>query len=208
MMSKIKWGAFIMLSLVMYGCYPGGADTYNDTNLVFTVYDEDFNFASERTYYLVDSVIYLDSTATHIAVIDNAILSEIAAQFNSIGYTRAMTINDPSEVNIVVMAAFLKNNVQGVSYYPGYGGWYGGYWGYWGYPGYYPGGYYPVPYSYDIGSVFIDAFDSQNLDSTPGVIPNIVWTVAINGLLSSTTSSNTSRIKTTIDQAFAQSPYL
>jgi hypothetical protein len=192
----------------MYSCYPGGAETYNDTNLVFTVYDEAFDFASERTYYLVDSVIYVDSTAAHSSIIDNAILNEIAAQFNSIGYTRAMTINDPSDVNIVVMAALLKNSIEGISYYPGYGGWYGGYWGYWGYPGYYPGGYYPVPYSYDVGSIFIDAFDGQNLDPDSSVLPHIVWTVAINGLLNSNTATNTSRIKTTIDQAFEQSPYL
>ncbi len=207
MIKKFTWGAILMLSIMMYSCYPKGAETVNDTNLVLTVYDEEFDFASDRTYYLYDTVIYLDSTATRSAIIDNAILSNIESNFNSIGYTRVMSITDPSEVNIVVMSALIKSSVEGVSYYPGYGGWYGGYWGGWGYGGYYPG-YYPVPYSYDIGTVFIDAFDSQNLDPGDNVLPAIVWTAAMNGLLSSNTVNTTSRIQTVIKQAFDQSPYL
>lgn len=205
MMKKFIWGAILSLPILMYSCYPQGAETVSDTNLVLTVYDEDFDFATNRTYYLYDTVVYLDTTATRSTITDQAIKSSIISNFESIGYTRAMTINDPSDVNIVVMAAISTSSVTG--YYAGYGGWYGGYWGYWGYGGYYPG-YYPIPYSYDIGTVFIDAFDSQNLDPDGTLMPAIVWTVAMNGLLSSSTASTTSRIQTVINQAFDQSPYL
>jgi hypothetical protein len=207
MIKKFIWGAILSLPIIMYSCYPKGAETVSDTNLVFTAYDDEFDFATDRSYYLYDTVIYIDSSATRSATIDNAIKNSIISNFNSLGYTRKMSIDDPNEVNIVVMAALIKNSIQGISYYPGYGGWYGGYWGGWGYGGYYPG-YYPIPYSYDIGTVFIDAFDSQNLDPGDAILPPIVWSAAMNGLLSSSTLSNTSRIQTVINQAFAQSPYL
>lgn len=209
MMKKVGWGAVLMLSIVMYSCYPKGAETLNDTNLVYTTYEEDFDFTSEKTYYLHNEVINIDTTATPNPGNNAVILDEIKQQFAKLGYTRMDSISHPTDVNMVVMASVLVNTVQGINYYPGYGGWYGGYWGGWGYPGYgYPGGYYPVPYSYDVGNIFIDAFDSQNFDLDGDQMPSFVWNAAMNGVLSSSGVTQESRIQSVIDQAFVQSPYL
>ena len=208
MIRKIGWGAVLMLSIIMYSCYPKGAETINDTNLVATNYDDNFDFTSEKTYFLYGEVIYPDTEATQSPGTNAIILDEIKKQFTALGYTRVDSIVHPSDVNMVVMASVLVATVQGVSYYPGYGGWYGGYWGGWGYPGYgYGGGYYPVPYSYDLGNIFIDSFDS-NLDPDSDLMPPMVWSASLNGVLSSTGNTSESRIRTLIDQAFVQSPYL
>jgi hypothetical protein len=207
MLRKIGWGTMLLLSVIMYSCYPKGAETVDDTNLVYTTYDEEFNFASERTYFLLDEVISIDTAETISNSTQDIILDEIEKQFAAIGYTRVDSISNPNDVNIVVMSSALTTNVSGVSYYPGYGGWYGGWWGGWGYPGYgYPGGYIPVYYSYDLGSVYIDAFDAQNIDGDD--MPPFVWTAGLNGVLNSSGVGFEARVRKLIDQAFKQSSYL
>lgn len=204
MIKKIGLGVMFLLLLFLYNCYPGGADTYNDTNLVYTTYDDSFDFTSEKTYFLDNEVFYIDTDATPNATNDAIILDEIEKQFDALGYTRVESIDNPTDVNMVVLSSVLVTDVQGINYYPGYGGWYGGWWGGWGYPGYgYGGGYYPIPYSYTLGTIFIDSFDPDKLDPDSDVMPPIVWTAAMNGILSSTTSE--SRIRSVIDQSFEQS---
>jgi hypothetical protein len=207
MLRKLNLGVVVLLSVIMYSCYPKGADTINDTNLVYTNYDDTFDFKSEKTYYLVPDVIYVDTTATENNQVNQAILSSVRSQFNAFGWTELDTITDPSEVNMVVMTSILTVDINTVTYWPGYGGWYGGWWGGWGYPGY--GGYYPVYTSYSIGSIFIDGFDGQTLDPDSDTMPPLVWSAILNGVLGSQISSGTvSRVESLIDQAFVQSPYL
>jgi hypothetical protein len=107
---------------------------------------------------------------------------------------------------VIVPSGIISKNVS-VYYwypYPGYGwGW--GYPGYgWGYPGYYP----PVPYysSYTTGTLRMEMFNPNDIRVVKGdTINPVYWTAGINGILSSNT---TTRITSTIDQAFKQSPYL
>ena len=204
MMSKINWGVMMILSVLLYSCYPKGAETLNDTNLVLTDYDDNFNFTSEKTYYLRPDVVYVDTTATEDPQLNSTIISEVRSQFAALGWTEADTITDPSEVTMVVMTSVLSTSITQVTYWPGYGGWYGGWWGY-------PccGYYYPTSYTYNIGTIFIDAFDGSSHVPGSDLYPPIVWTAIMNGVLGNTVSSvSTTRVKTVIDQAFVQSPYL
>jgi len=208
MLRKINLGVVVLLSIVMYSCYPKGADTLNDTDLVYTNYDDTFNFNGEKTYFLSDDVIYVDTTATENPQVNQAILSEVKDQFDAIGWTES---NDTSNVDMIVLTSVLTVDIQSVTYWPGYGGWYGGWWGgYWGYPGYgYGGGYYPVYTSYSIGSIFIDGFDGQDFPTSSDETPTIVWSAMLNGVLGSqVNTASTTRIQSLIDQAFVQSPYL
>ena len=196
-----------MIAALVYGCYPKGAEYVDDTELVYTTYNEDFDFVSNRTYFLREDVVYIDSTATPSPSVDNIIIDEIIKQFAKKNYQRITDIADSNDVNIVVMSSVLKETVTGVSYYPGYGGWYGGYYPGWGgYPSWgYPGGYYPVAYSYKVGSIYIDAFNAKELD---GPVPPFVWTAGMNSVLASSTVGQETRIRRVIAQAFEQSPYL
>jgi hypothetical protein len=87
------------------------------------------------------------------------------------------------------------------------GGYWGGYYCWW-YPYYCGGGgwyypYYPVS-SYSTGTMVISMIDAKH-EGTDGGLP-LVWTAAMNGLLSGTYETN--RVNQGIDQAFKQSPYL
>jgi hypothetical protein len=207
MIKRMNWGVLFLLSILMFGCYPKGAETLNDTNLILTNYDDNFDFTSDKTYYLSPEVVYIDTTDTPNSTVNQTILSEVRSQFAAIGWTELDTITDPSDVNLVVLTSILSTSITSISYYPGYGGWYGGWWGGWGYPccGY----YYPVSYTYNVGTIFIDGFDGQTIEVGGDDLPPIVWSAAMNGVLGSqlSTASQT-RIRSVIDQAFLQSPYL
>jgi hypothetical protein len=207
MIKKMKWGVIMLLAILVYGCYPKSADSLNDTDLVYTNYDDTFNFTSDKTYYLSPEVVYIDTTATPNVQVNQWITSEVKNQFAAIGWTE---VEDSTQANMVVLTSVLTVDIQSVTYWPGYGGWYGGWWGGWGYPGYgYPGGYYPVYTSYSIGSIFIDGFNASALDPSNDMMPPIVWSAALNGVLGTQISSaSQTRIRSLIDQAFVQSPYL
>lgn len=205
MIKTLKFGAMFMIAALVYGCYPKGAETVDDTELVYTNYKADFNFVENRTYWLRDEVVYIDTTATPNPTINAIILDEIQKQFAMKNYTQITDIEDSSSVNIVVMSSVLKETQTGVNWYPGYGGWYGGWWG--GYPSWgYPGWGVPVAYSYSTGSIFIDAFNARGFDN-PDTNP-FVWTAAMNSVLASSNFGQETRIRRVIAQAFAQSPYL
>jgi hypothetical protein len=84
---------------------------------------------------------------------------------------------------------------------------YGGYWCnwyYWGYPyGCYP--YYAG--SYQFGTLVLSMGDRKNVSPPPDNVMKTVWAAAMYSVLG-TQSYNVQVIQTSIDRAFAQSPYL
>jgi hypothetical protein len=92
----------------------------------------------------------------------------------------------------------------------------GGGCGWWGwypwYPGYGCGGYYPwccsYAYSYKTGTVILDMVEALPDDGEEEVEYLGMWSAALNGVVSSSESSNVRRVLAGISTAFAQSPYL
>ena len=209
-MRKLIFSSLMIGLIALSGCYPGSDRTLDDTDLVYTNYDDNFDFQAKKTYYLVDEVISIDTNETIPQDIQNAILSKSKDEMEKRGYTR-ITAEDPDgipseEAAVVVMSSAVSGTVTGYDYWPGYGGWYGCWWGWCGwYPPYYGGIY--VPYSYDVGTIHIDMFDRSSFDPVEENI-DLVWTAVMNGVLSSTSAGTEQRINKVITQAFAQSPYL
>jgi hypothetical protein len=107
---------------------------------------------------------------------------------------------------VIIVGVTVTDN-YGQAYYPGWGYWGG--WGWWGgYPGYgYPGG--SVVYSYTTGTIFISMLDPDKDNIIDGNKFGAVWLVRINGVVSNSSTINTSnRITQRINDAFNQSPYL
>ena len=74
---------------------------------------------------------------------------------------------------------------------------------------YYPPGWYPVGYSYNTGSVLIQMGDPENfVNFGEDIEANVAWIGALDGLLSSSSTSNAQSITNGINQAFDQSPYI
>jgi hypothetical protein len=204
MKNKLKFAAVILALVTMTGCYPGSDRTLENTEVVFTDYENTFEFSKNKTYFLIDEVFSIDTTKTIPADDQNTILNSIRSNMDSRGWTEEPI--DSLNVGVVIMSSALKSTVDGVNYWPGYGGWWGGWWGYPGYPGYGWGGT-PIYYSYDIGTIYIDMVDPSTYDPDDDKSLQLVWMSAMNGVLSST-ATNHSRIQRVINQAFTQSPYL
>jgi hypothetical protein len=195
-----------VLALIMAGCYPKGPVYVTDTDMVLTTYSDTFDFGAAQTYFLFDTIISIEGADPVSEQYSNAIISEIEANMTNLGYTR--NIDKPQEPDIfITTTAWTQTSTD--FYYSGYD-----YWGY-GYPGYgvgYGWGYpyygWATAYSYSSGTILIEMSDGKNIDTENQIIP-VVWMAVINGLVQNNNASDVqSRIQTTIDQAFEQSPYI
>lgn len=210
MIRKIILSSIVVGLVALTGCYPGSSRTLENTELVYTIYEDNFDFTTQKTYFLSEEVIAIDTTETIPESTRKAITDQIEVEMNKKGWTRVYDVDGegiPTDAaSVVVLASALTGTVEGISYWPGYGGWYGGWWGWGGYPGYGWGGV-AIPYSYDTGTIYIDMLDRSSYDDDLERI-DLVWMAAMNGVLSSSGFDTNNRIDRVISQAFEQSPYL
>ena len=200
----------ILSSFVLYSCYPDYGLTTSDYDTVITVFDNTANF-KKPTYAMPDSIVHFVEEGTPEDEIDRSkdglILSTIVSNMASLGYERVAvdTTEDAPGFVMLVGVTVTENYVR--AYYPGWGYWGG--WGWWGgYPGWgYPGG--SVTYNYTTGTIFMSMLDPDRDNIIDGDKFGAVWLVRINGVISNSSSINTSsRITQRINDAFEQSPYL
>lgn len=196
----MKKNVFYLLGIIllMVSCYPDGPDYYEDLDVVYTNYSEDFDFASKATYSMPDKIVKVEGNLIEgeepefvQEPYNSQILQEIESNMTSMGWTK---VEDPANADLVLFPAVWTNTT--VIYYYDYWCWYYPYYCGWGY-------YYPVSAtSYTTGTLLMSLVaDGENY-----VEPSGVWYAAANGVL--TGEYNTSRAMKAIDQAFEQSPYL
>jgi hypothetical protein len=203
-------GALAVITILGMGCYPQQPDYITSYDLVYSAYSPSFDFPSARTYSIPDSVVLITGNMVdgdEAEIVDptygNQIINRIKQNLNAYGWEEVNALDSP---DVIMLPAVSKT--ENVSVYYGYG------WGYWGgnYPGYSPGwgwyypGYAPYYSSYTSGSIVILMTDPSGLSPTNNI--PIVWTAVVNGLFEGSSSSAISRIQSTIDEAFAQSPIL
>ena len=203
----------ILSLFLISGCYPKGAEYVEELDLVYTNYDPQYDFAGKHTFAIPDSVIEItgqafeDPDGNHMpdflpASSAQVIVNQIRQNMTSNGWQEVPKLSNPD----VILLPSVSTTVNLYYYYD----WW--YWG-WYYPGWYPGwgwyypGYYP-PYitGYRSGSLFIQMIDHSST-ATDGTI-GVKWSCIINGLAEGGASSINSRVQSSIDKAFAQSPYL
>ena len=202
-LSRIKYVLpGLLLALAMWSCYPGGPENIADTDLVFTYYDQGADFGSVRTFFMPDKVFVREGSEATEDSFDSLILSDVVRNMEALGYDR---VTDPqnNRPDSVVIVSKVKTEYSWVGWVPGYP-WYPG----WGYPGWgWYGPWYPVGGSYSTGTVFIE-FASADDVNVPEKQVNASLSGVINGILGTSSSATATRITTSIDQAFKQSPYL
>jgi len=189
---------FLGIILLMVSCYPDGPEYYEDLDVVYTNYTEDFNFSSKSTYAMPDKIVKIEGNLIEGETpefveepINSQLVVQIQSNMTAMGWTK---VEDPLSADLVLFPAVLTNTT--VVYYYDYWCWYYPYYCGWGY-------YYPVSASsYTTGTLIMSLVaDGENY-----VEPSGVWYAAANGIL--TGEYNTSRVMKAIDQAFDQSPYL
>jgi len=189
--------------LLFSGCYPDGPDYTEDLDVVYTTFDDSYDFQSQSTYSRPDQIVVDVEIANNGDTIyefmkpiyADQILQRIDENMSNLGWTKVPIGDGP---DVLLQPAGISSTTYFYSYW--YCWWYGGWYGGWGW--YYPP-YYTVS-SYTTGSMVIVISD-PNLDSPINSSPT-AWVAAANGLL--TDSGNVGRALDGIDQAFAQSPYL
>ena len=57
---KKKFIFYLSIALVMASCYPGGTEYYEDTDVVYTNYDMEFDFQSQGVYSIPDKIVKIE----------------------------------------------------------------------------------------------------------------------------------------------------
>jgi hypothetical protein len=221
-----KIAAGVALLAGLGGCYPGEITNVSQTDVIVTAYDDDYDYASKRTFALPDTVVEVcdlvdpgdvpiscddDSRIGYDHAFDPQYVSAVRSGLAGLGWTEIplAEISETNRPDVVVLAMVAVNEWNAYSYYPwwGYWGW-GGWWGAYP-PGYGPGwgGYYPgyvTASTWEQGTLFVDMLDPALGDEADDRIP-VVWTGAVNGVLSSSSTSNRDRAIDGIGQMFEQS---
>jgi hypothetical protein len=201
---KLLWkgtlGAVMILAaaLALSSCYPDYGLTVTDYDAVATYHKPDIAFGGYATFYLVDTVQHVlppGGSDDYTRAFDQTILTSVENNLEALGYVRT--------ANRLTADLAVQTSVTSQEYMVYYG--WGGYWGWgWYWPGYYPPVY---GYTYTTGSVIVDMADVLKSNESNQV--ESVWFAVLQGLTGVTTGASTdARIRTGIDQAFVQSPYL
>ena len=195
----------ILVGMLTFACFPAGPEYVRDVDVVYTSFDEDFDFQSRSTYAMPDKIVIDveiekngDTTFVYMnQIFADQILAEIDQNMKSNGWSKVDISEDP---DVVVNPAGIKSTTYYYSYW--YNWWYGGFYPGWGW--YYPP-YYTVS-STTTGTMLIIIADPDVKNDSPINQSKVAWLAAANGIF--TNSFDISLVKQGINQAFAQSPYL
>ena len=208
-MKKILF--FSTLALLAIACHkePTPQDSDNEY-LVYTSPGKDVNFSQYKTFDIADSLLIIGQGDKPVYSQSNealALIQAVRTNMEKMGYI--YTPSDP-DADLGIQMTYVIKTERYVKYYndpywwldyPGY--WPSGYWGNWtGF--YYP---YPVTYTYTTNALITDMVDLTDLEREDKPL-EVVWTSYIGGPAGSSLQGDVNRMKSSIDQAFAQSPYL
>jgi hypothetical protein len=177
--------------------------TYNF--VVATNTAESASFSNYKTYYISDSVAYINSSPTD-TVVDNAasqqLVDAVKSNMSSRGFTLVSKGAHPDlGLNMGVVKTVNASSVIYPGWWGGYPGWWDPwYWG-WYYPYYYP---WSVTYVITTGTIIVDMVDlkSAPADGKLGVL----WSSVLGGAVATDLNTNVQLGVNAINQAFAQSP--
>ena len=194
---KKKLFFYLSIIVLLGSCYPNGIEYYEDTDVVYTNYEEEFDFTSLGSYAIPDKIVKVTGNVGEgedpefvQEPFNTQMLQKMESNMSALGWTK---VEDPAEADLVLFPAVWTNTT--VYYWYDYWCWYYPYYCGWGWG-------YPSVSSYSTGTLVMTLVaDGENY-----VDPARVWTSAANGLLSG--SYNVNRVNKAIDQAFEQSPYL
>src|SRR5262249_34949129 len=194
-----------LLTAFNLACTGYGApdEVINSTATVTVTSGSTPNFSQYQTFTVTNTIQVQDDTSDvprNYTVDAASIIPRIQANMESRGYTLVPFQQGVRADLVIALYAYLGSQAYG----GGYCNWY-----YWGYPhGCYPTwGYYGT---YNFGTFIMQMGDFKNAPSLPpppGTQVALVWNAAIYQVLG-TQNYNLQRVLTSIDQAFAQSPYI
>jgi len=194
---KKKIVFYLSIIVLLGSCYPDGAEYYSDLDIVYTDYDDQFDFVSKGVYSIPDKIVKIEGDLADgedpeyvKEPYNTQMLQKMENNMTALGWTKT---EDPANADLVLFPAVWTNTT--IYYWYDYWCWYYPYYCGWGWG-------YPSVSSYTTGTLLM----TLTADGDDYIEPSQVWTAAVNGLLSG--SYDVSRVNKAIDQAFTQSPYL
>ena len=208
-MKKILFISTLVLLAVACQKEPYPQDGDNEY-LVYTAPAKDADFSDYATFDIADSLLVIGQSAKPEYSQSNNALALIQAfrtNMEKLGY---IYTPDNPDADLGIQLTYMIKTERFLQYYndpywwldyPGY--WSPGYWGDW-YGFYYPR---PMVYSYSTNALLADMVD-LTAEQGDGKSLEIIWAVYIGGPAGPNVSYDVQRMKDSINQAFAQSPYL
>lgn len=208
-MKKILFISTLVLLAVACQKEPYPQDGDNEY-LVYTAPSKDADFSDYTTFDIADSLLVIGQSAKPEYSQSNNALALIQAfrtNMEKLGY---IYTPDNPDADLGIQLTYMIKTERFLQYYndpywwldyPGY--WSPGYWGDW-YGFYYPR---PMVYSYSTNALLADMVD-LTAEQGDGKSLEIIWSVYIGGPAGPNVSYDVQRMKDSINQAFAQSPYL
>jgi Domain of unknown function (DUF4136) len=200
---------FLLVLTIMGACRKTpDFDQLSSNFVVSTSFDTAVKFTNYRTYFISDSIAYIDNSLNNAdTILYNDASKQLVAAVNqnmaALGYTFVPKGSNPDlGLNMGVI-----KNVNATTVYPGWwdgypGWWYPGYWG-WYYPYYYPWSY---TYYVTTGSIIIDMADLKDAGADEKL--TVIWNATTGGALGSDPTTNLQLGINAINQAFKQSQQL
>ena len=110
---KKKFIFYLSIALVMASCYPGGTEYYEDTDVVYTNYDDDFDFSSKGVYSIPDKIVKIEGDVADgeepefvKEPYNTQMLNQIKSNMTALGWT---TTEDPANADLVLFPAVWTN---------------------------------------------------------------------------------------------------
>ena len=207
---QLMVGCFLIFAS---GCYPIDDISTSDRDLVITTPDAEVNFSSYQTFALPDTVVKVtenESRSDEIGPFDQVMLDLVRSNVEALGYREE--INPASTPpDLLVFIAVQEATFKELREYPiwDWWGWWGGWFSGWGlgsgWSGISPS--FSFFSNYKVGTIYITMIDPTKLNASNKEV-SIVWNATLNGLVVGSDASIETRIRTNINQAFKQSPYL
>ena len=208
-MKKILFISTLVLLAVACQKEPYPQDGDNEY-LVYTAPAKDADFSDYTTFDIADSLLVIgQSSKPEYSQSNNALalIQAFRTNMEKLGY---IYTPDNPDADLGIQLTYMIKTERFLQYYndpywwldyPGY--WSPGYWGDW-YGFYYPR---PMVYSYSTNALLADMVD-LTAEQGDGKSLEIIWSVYIGGPADPNVSYDVQRMKDSINQAFAQSPYL
>jgi hypothetical protein len=201
MKKRILFVVLIVSAFILNSCYPGGPDYVEEMDIVLTSHNKDYNFEAKATYAMPDKIVKITGNVIEgdePSYIPDAaaklILDRIDMNMTALGWQKVDVSASPDL--LLTPASWETTTIY--YWYDYWYWWYGGYYPYWPY-------YPPVSYSsYTTGTLLMVLIDPDEVGANGNPVKQ--WTGAINGIMTGT--YNATRMNTSIDKAFAASPYL
>ena len=117
---------YLSLILALGACYPGGVEYYEDTDVVYTNYEPDFDFASGGFYSIPDKIVKIEGDLAEgedpeyvKEPYNTQMLTRMKDNMSALGWTE---VEDAADADLVLFPAAWTNTT--VYYFYDYWCWY------------------------------------------------------------------------------------